>query len=72
MSRYEDHGVVPGTELIRLSATRPDGSMFVHLYRYDTAVAFTKDFLEHEGCSDIKSERVPWDGKTWVSLDNGD
>lgn len=61
-----------GDEVIWLSSTRPDGTQYVSCYVYDTAASWSADDCRREGHTNIQSKRAPWDGVTFLSLDNGD
>ena len=67
---YEDHGLKPGREVIRISCTR-DGKPWTRLFLYDTAASITADW-ELRGAPDVKREQIAWDGVEHVSTYNGD
>jgi hypothetical protein len=68
---YAEHGLKPGRQVIRLSWTRKNGTPVEDLYLYDTASYHTEDRLKQLGIT-FTRERIPWDGKGYVSTDNGD
>lgn len=69
-ARAAEHGLSPGSKVIRLRFMA-GGHEITHLYRYDTACAWMRAALERDGIEYVQ-DSVPWDGTTYVSLDNGD
>jgi hypothetical protein len=70
MNLYEDHGLKPGSQVIRLSATLEDGRKYTSLHLYSTGASFSADELKKR--PDFKQEYVAWDGVERVSCYNGD
>ena len=63
--------MTPGTPIRRLRWTRPDGTTAESLYEADTAAWHMMDDLRAQGI-DVRTDRVRWDGKAYVSGGNGD
>lgn len=69
-SLYAEHGLTPGRQVIRLSATLEDGRKWTSLHLYSTAASFSADSLRK--LPDFKQEYVAWDGVETVDCYAGD
>ena len=72
-SQAEQYGIEKGvSKLICLTRTREDGSQFKCYYYYETAASW--DYYDGKGNPKANVTRTiePWDGKSFISFDNGD